>query len=190
MKRITVNAYRFEELSPTAKDHVRQHSGVGREVSERIMFWEDDRLPEAGFANARISCSFAGRQGDGACFDADIRLGKFAAEFLGEKHPAHKALLSRVFEKYLKATIRTTEPCYCHENTRRVVAEDGGMFYGRPRLARLMEELEARIEHIRLETAMAMGKDIGEAFLRADSDENLERIHRGTWFFEDGRIAR
>src|SRR4030095_7275979 len=120
MQTISVNLYAFDELAPEAQRKVIDQE---RLINVDDSFWYEpiiddwtQELERRGFEQVKILFSGFGSQGDGACFEARVRIGAYLkAHNLAATYP----LLAR-YPDYVEAYLKHSG-WYYHERSTRLV---------------------------------------------------------------------
>jgi hypothetical protein len=182
MHTISINLYPFEELAPTVQKKVVERE---RSINVDDAFWyepiiEDwsEELEQRGFEQVKIRFSGFGCQGDGACFEARIRIGAYLkAHNLVAAYP----LLAR-YPDYVEAYLKHTGWYYHERSTRLVpyfnaeVVDPGGSGISdeETRVEQEYEALEYHIYQERVRLGRDIYKALEEAFLHQTSDNAVQ----------------
>ena len=202
MRTIEINLYRYDELSPQAKEKVaEQYSGINTEYEWWTFTYEhwQEKLEEQGFTNPKIYFSGFWSQGDGACFDAEIDL---AIQFEQYKN----FLLCHGTEKIKRAMhnhenwiydylynetsydIAVVNHRYSHESTRRITSYCTSR---RGILTDIYYDFEDWLEDRRKNFCMEIYRDLQQEYEYLSSKECIAETLRSNEyeFTQEGKVA-
>ncbi len=213
MRQITVNLYRFDELSSQAQEKALRELW---DINVNYNWWEDTidnwdaELEKQGFTNPKIYFSGFYSQGDGACFDCDgfdydAILNSFVSEFDSEDMLAlcsddtamlkcfrnHRDTFINLLSDSCETLIQANSTRYCHEHTRSLVLYrnfDRNRF---KRIHRIVENLTEWLEEKRKELCRKIYRELETEYEYLTSDEAIrETIKANDYeFYEDGKLA-
>lgn len=191
MRTETKEIYTFEELSEKVQQEVIEKNRLiniddaGYWYEWTLEDWRE-RLDEKGFSDAEICFSGFCRQGDGACFDADVNLDVFLAD--------NKFRHLRKVKDHIFVSIKKNRYAfhYSHEKTRYVDCYiDGPATGATARLDALVEKLAETIESERYSLSCEIYRDLEDSFDSMISDEAVKEtlVENDYEFYKDGKQA-
>ena len=203
MRTININLYKYDELSPQAKEKALEHYS---DINTDYEWWDctyfhwRDKLEEQGFSNPKIYFSGFWSQGDGACFDADI---DFDTQFEQYRNYAlsngtggiqraiknHKNWIYDYLYNETRYSIAVINHQYSHESTRQIESycytDTKGM------LSEIYSDFEEWLESKRTDLCREIYRDLKQEYGYLSGKECIEETLRVNEyeFTQEGKAA-